>query len=669
MVLAYWGIPAPRHEIRAALSRPGLGTTAWELREAGRRFALDSEGFQVGASDLAQLPTPAILHWSSGHFVVLEGMLNGNARIVDPASGRRWVRRAELLSEYSGTALGFELPSASPASTSATRSTAVRELGASLLAGFAVLAVAEATGWMLAVSRGVRVIDANGTATPGIALELALIFALLATLAGIARRRLDSRFWRESAQALAARVGARLLEIDTRTVESISARDLEQRIADVDEAASGRTPLPGNVLMGVGSLVLTSRVLVLWWQLGLAIVGFLCVLATVRWSATRVAARITRETRSVRFRVWESLRGISVAVADARAGGRHDTALKEWLGSRRVVLKHAADSDSRMQRVLTDVDRHVFAACYATLVLLILVGVGSSVPFHARAEALALAIAAVHAGRISLREVESIPSWRRRRDRLEHLLEGHSRVSVSAPSVSGMRSRVNLAKESLLVSDHLYSHAAAGQAPTVRDLCFSMKRDSHACLLAPQGAGKTTLARLLLGVDPPASGAVFIDGRNVLSLCGDARRSLLNGVLDGGRLREGTIEAFLRAGDPGIDGDRLRTVSACVGLESWLRDLPLGMRTPIVNEGRSFPSTVRSLLVLARALVVQPKLLVLDGVFEAFEAERAVATVERVAELGCSIVLLTARAELCPASWERRWVMVDAPADHAPSPR
>lgn len=107
MVLRYYGCHVSLEEIRAASSASRDGSNAASMIIAAREYGLQSSGYKVSADRVAELPLPCILHWNNNHFVVLDEIRKDKVWINDPAQGRRVLTREELNAHYSGVALVF----------------------------------------------------------------------------------------------------------------------------------------------------------------------------------------------------------------------------------------------------------------------------------------------------------------------------------------------------------------------------------------------------------------------------------------------------------------------------------------------------------------------------------------------------------------------------------
>ena len=108
IVLAYHGAWISLEQLRIACGVSRDGSKASNIIRAARRYGLVARGYTVEPAALGQLPMPCIIHWNFKHFVVLEDVSGRHAYINDPAVGRRRVSMAELDRAFTGVVLTFE---------------------------------------------------------------------------------------------------------------------------------------------------------------------------------------------------------------------------------------------------------------------------------------------------------------------------------------------------------------------------------------------------------------------------------------------------------------------------------------------------------------------------------------------------------------------------------
>lgn len=105
IVLSYYGRTVPLAQLRRECGVSRDGVTAYEMCRAARRYGLEARGLKVWMEKLHQLPCPLIIHWEFNHFVVVEGFDRRAVYINDPATGPRTVPLEEFNLGYTGVAL------------------------------------------------------------------------------------------------------------------------------------------------------------------------------------------------------------------------------------------------------------------------------------------------------------------------------------------------------------------------------------------------------------------------------------------------------------------------------------------------------------------------------------------------------------------------------------
>ncbi len=108
MILAHHGAWIPLEELRITCGVSRDGSKASNVVSAARRYGMTAKGYKKGIEQLQDLPFPAILFWNFNHYLVLEGFKNGKACLRDPARGRRIVDFAEFDESFTGVVLVFE---------------------------------------------------------------------------------------------------------------------------------------------------------------------------------------------------------------------------------------------------------------------------------------------------------------------------------------------------------------------------------------------------------------------------------------------------------------------------------------------------------------------------------------------------------------------------------
>ncbi len=181
--------------------------------------------------------------------------------------------------------------------------------------------------------------------------------------------------------------------------------------------------------------------------------------------------------------------------------------------------------------------------------------------------------------------------------------------------------------------------------PVLRDLSFTVPAGSRVAVVGPSGSGKTTLAMVLLRFLDYSSGVMTLGGTDIRSLSPDAVRSVVGLCEQDAHVFDTTLEANLRLARPSASAAELRAALAGARLLSWAQSLPQGLATPVGEHGARLSGGQRQRLALARVLLADFPVVVLDEPAEHLDAATADALTRDLlaAVAGRTVLLITHR--------------------------
>ncbi|MBD2357988.1 peptidase domain-containing ABC transporter [Tolypothrix sp. FACHB-123] len=146
----------------------------------------------------------------------------------------------------------------------------------------------------------------------------------------------------------------------------------------------------------------------------------------------------------------------------------------------------------------------------------------------------------------------------------------------------------------------------------LENLTFEIKTGQMVALVGRSGSGKTTISKLVLGLYPPTDGKVLIDGQDITSISLRSLRQEVGVVDQDTFLFGGTIRENISLGHPGAPLSEVMEAAKLAGADEFIKKLPMGYETQIGEGGGLLSGGQRQRIAIARALLGNPRLLILD---------------------------------------------------------
>jgi ATP-binding cassette subfamily C protein CydC len=148
--------------------------------------------------------------------------------------------------------------------------------------------------------------------------------------------------------------------------------------------------------------------------------------------------------------------------------------------------------------------------------------------------------------------------------------------------------------------------------PAVRNIDLDLEPGRRVALVGATGAGKSTIAAVLFRFVDLSSGTVLLNGRDLAGYRSDDVRAVISGCAADPHIFDATIRDNLRLARPQASAAELAAAARQARLLDWITGLPLGWDTPVGTHGAALSGGQRQRLALARALLADPAVLVLD---------------------------------------------------------
>lgn len=166
-----------------------------------------------------------------------------------------------------------------------------------------------------------------------------------------------------------------------------------------------------------------------------------------------------------------------------------------------------------------------------------------------------------------------------------------------------------------------FSYEESG--PVLKDVDLDLPAGTHLAVIGTAGAGRTTLAMLLRRFYEPTDGRIQVDGKDIRQYSlRDYRRELAL-VLPESAIFDGTIRDNLCYGKPGVTDESMIRVSEAVGLHDFVEELSEGYDTRLGTGGLKLSSGTQQRIGIARALISEPLILIVDEAMASLDPESA----------------------------------------------
>ena len=221
--------------------------------------------------------------------------------------------------------------------------------------------------------------------------------------------------------------------------------------------------------------------------------------------------------------------------------------------------------------------------------------------------------------------------------------------AFSAPAACGAGEP--FASRTIAFENVTFTHAGA-RAPALDGVSLTIPARTLFGIAGPSGSGKSTLASLLLRLETPQRGRILVDGADIRSISLARHRDALAFVPQDPYVFAATIEENIVFGRPGVSREAMERAAAQAGVASFVKRLRLGYDTQIAEGGNSLSRGECQRIAIARALICDPEILVLDEPTASLdgENERAFLTALDSFRRDRTVILITHRLDLLAAA-------------------
>ena len=647
MVLGYYGKFVPLEELRIACGVSRDGSKASNLIKAARAYGLDAKGFKKEPDGLKKMQGPMIVHWNFNHFLVVEGFKNGKVYLNDPANGPRIVSEEEFDHSFTGVVLTFkegESFEKSGSKTSIFTSLKKRLKGSETAIAFTVLIGMGMVipGLVIPVFTKIYIDDillANRANWLG---PLLLGMGITALLRGIMTWLQQHYLLRLDTKVRVSTSSQFLWHILRLPAEFFTQRqsgDICSRLQSNDRVATLLSGQLATTAIDIAMIVFYFA-LMTYYNMTLALVGVAAAVINVIYLKYAATKRVDQNRKLLQDRgklQGNAMSGLQV-METLKATGSEGDFFAKWAGSQTKVLNTEQKMGVSTQ-ILSAIP--VFLTALTNAVVLVLGGfyilngqltIGMLVAFQSLMTSFMTPVNNLVSLGSQLQELEG--DMNRLDDVFKYQVDEHNNGfdEEFQEKLSG-----NVEIKNLTFG---YSRL---EPALIENFNLTLKPGSRVALIGGSGCGKSTIAKLITGINKPWSGKILFDGIEKEKLSKRVIANSLSVVDQDICMFSGTIRDNLTLWDDDIsDFEVVRAAKdACIHDDITARSS--GYDHKLDEGGSNFSGGQRQRLEIARALVTNPTIMILDEATSALDPLTEKTVDESIRRRGCTCIIVAHR--------------------------
>jgi ATP-binding cassette subfamily B protein len=626
MISQYWGKRYPLPALREMAQVGRSGTTLRNLATTAEKLGFHTRPVRASLDRMAEQRNPWIAHWEGDHYIVVYQVKPQRVLVADPACGKRWLKKKEFVAGWTSYALMLE-PTQQLKEIDAKTA---RTLGTF---GRIVLTYKGLLGQIVLVSLLLQVFGLFSPLLTQVILDQVLtqksvsalyLFTIGSALFGMWRLGLGS-----VRQYLLDYLSNRL---DLTLVSSFISHTLrlpmkffeDRNVGDIITRIQENSKIQNFLIRQLVSTWLDASMAIVYlglmlyynWKLSLVVLGIIPPMILLTLGATPFLKRLSREMfkeeAAQTSQVVEMMSGISTikaTAAEQEVRWRWEDRFVDLLNVRFRGQKFA-NGLGITSGLISTLGSALILWYGAMLVIQDQLTIGQYVAFN------------MLIGNVTGPILAVIGVW----DELQEVLIAVERLndvfSSKPEEIPGQPMLVLPAIHGEIRFEQVtFSYDGSKDFPTLQNLSFVARPGQTIAIVGRSGSGKTTLVKLLQGMYYPTQGRILIDGHDIRHVSPHSLRSQIGVVPQDSFLFSGTILENIRMYRAEFTLEQVIEVAKLAEANPFIQDLPLGYNTKIGERGTNLSGGQRQRISIARALLGNPPLLVLDEATSSLDTE------------------------------------------------
>lgn len=653
MILAYYERWEPLDKLREACGVGRDGTSAEAVLEAAEEYGLKAEKYTLSLDELKEKkPYPCIIQWNANHFVVLTGIRGKHAYVNDPGKGSISYPIQVLERCFRGITLTFSPTEKfekggnkpSPFRFVIKRLQGLQSALAIVLATAALASIAT----VLFTTAGKAVVDyyitGNETSSPTgfvIALSgLCVIYGVMQIIRSIYMVRVQGR----SAVVDSSRFVQHLLHLPMTYYSGRSVGDLQMRTTEnqmvVTTLMTQVAPAAINIVMLVLYVIVMSYYSLFLTLLGVSTVALNIIVARL------VSKKRVDITRTITIGYGKlnstSLAGIDM-IETLKSAGAENAYYRKWASIHAkvtagdVTLCWLNETMAFIPSLLTEITNITVFGFGVKLIIDGQFTPGTLLAFTGLLTAFTKPVNEM------ITMGQTIQEMQVQMERVEDVMSNPVDVEENTKDLTDEEwENLDKLKGDIEFKDITFGYSTKGK-PLIKNMSIHIEPGSKVALVGASGSGKSTLGKLLSGLYKPWSGEVLLDGKKLSDIPKQQLKSSLAIVDQDIMVFDDPISDNIRFWDTTIE--EAEVVRACqdARIHDEIASRKGGYASVLQPGGKNYSGGQLQRMEIARALAIEPSILVLDEATSALDAETEDEVMNNVRKRGITTVVVAHR--------------------------